>query len=67
NINRAYQDFKGWMPTATRTERPMVHISLNPHPEDVLTDAEFTLIAREYLEKMGFADMPYMVYKHSDI
>ena len=51
NINRAYQDFKGWMPTATRTERPMVHISLNPHPEDVLTDAEFTLIAREYLER----------------
>lgn len=67
NINRAYQDFKSWMPTATRTERPMVHISLNPHPEDVLSDAEFTLIAREYLEKMGFGDMPYMVYKHSDI
>lgn len=67
NINRAYQDFKNWMPSSTRTERPMVHISLNPHPDDRLTDAEFTELAREYLEKMGFGDMPYMVYKHSDI
>jgi len=67
NINRAYQDFKSWMPTSTRTERPMVHISLNPHPDDKLTDAEFTELAREYMEKMGFGDMPYMVYKHSDI
>lgn len=67
NINRAYQDFKSWMPSSTRTERPMVHISLNPHPDDRLTDMEFTELAREYLEKMGFGDMPYMVYKHSDI
>lgn len=55
------------MPSSTRTERPMVHISLNPHPDDRLTDAEFTELAREYMEKMGFGDMPYMVYKHSDI
>ena len=67
NINRAYQDFKSWMPSSTRTERPMVHISLNPHPDDRLTDAEFTELAHEYMEKMGFGDMPYMVYKHSDI
>lgn len=61
NINRAYQDFKSWMPSSTRTERPMVHISLNPHPDDRLTDAEFTELAHEYMEKMGFGDMPYMV------
>ena len=45
----------------------MVHISLNPHPDDVLTDAQLTAIAHEYMEKMGFGDMPYMVYKHTDI
>lgn len=45
----------------------MVHISLNPHPDDVLTDAQLTEIAREYMDKMGFGDMPYMVYKHTDI
>lgn len=67
NINRAYQDFKSWMPSSTRTERPMVHISLNPHPDDRLSDTEFAELAREYMDKMGFGDMPYMVYKHSDI
>ncbi len=67
NIHRAYQDFRSWMPTSTRTERPMVHISLNPHPDDRLSDVEYTELAREYMEKMGFGDMPYMVYKHMDI
>ena len=67
DIKRAFADFMQWMPSTTKTERPMVHISLNPHPDDVLTDAQLTAIAREYMEKMGFGDMPYMVYKHTDI
>ena len=67
DIKRAFADFMQWMPTTTKTERPMVHISLNPHPVDVLTDAQLTAIAHEYMEKMGFGDMPYMVYKHTDI
>lgn len=67
DVKRAFADFMQWMPSTTKTERPMVHISLNPHPDDVLTDAQLTDIAREYMEKMGFGDMPYMVYKHTDI
>lgn len=67
DIKRAFADFMQWMPSTTKTERPMVHISLNPHPDDVLTDAQLTAIAHEYMEKMGFGDMPYMVYKHTDI
>lgn len=67
DIKRAFADFMQWMPSTTKTERPMVHISLNPHPDDVLTDAQLTEIAREYMDKMGFGDMPYMVYKHTDI
>ena len=35
-----------------KIEKPVVHISLNPHPEDVLTDIELQNIAREYLEKL---------------
>ncbi len=33
-----------------KVEKPVVHISLNPHPEDVLTDIELQNIARDYLE-----------------
>ena len=67
DIHRAYEDFMRWIPSSSRTERPMMHISLNPHPDDVLSDTDFTRLAHEYMEKMGFADMPYMIYKHSDI
>lgn len=67
NIHKAHEDFKRWMPTATRTEKPMVHISLNPHPDDHPTDAELTQIAREYMEKMGFGEMPFLIFKHEDI
>ena len=67
NIHKAHEDFKRWMPSATRTEKPMVHISLNPHPDDHPTDAELTQIAREYMEKMGFGDMPFLIFKHEDI
>ena len=40
---------------------------LNPHPDDVLTDTELQDIAREYLEKLGYGNQPYLVVKHEDI
>ncbi len=67
DINRAMEDFLTFMPPHTRVEKPVVHISLNPHPEDVLTDTELQDIAREYLEKLGFGNQPYLVFKHEDI
>lgn len=40
DINRAVDDFMAYMPAHTRVEKPVMHISLNPHPDDVLTDTE---------------------------
>lgn len=67
NIHRAFEDFKRWMPQSTRAEKTMMHISLNPHPDDVLTEGQYAQIAHEYMEKMGFGDMPYIIVKHEDI
>lgn len=67
NIGRAYEDFRRWMPAHTKTERPVMHISLNPHPDDRLSDADFTRLAHEYMERMGFGEMPYLIVKHEDI
>ncbi len=67
DIRRAMEDFLALMPVRSKVEKPVVHISLNPHPDDMLTDTELQDIAREYLEKMGFGNQPYMVYKHEDI
>lgn len=67
NIQRVFEDFKRWMPQATKAEKTMMHISLNPHPDDRLSEAQYIQIAHEYMEKMGFAEMPYLVVKHEDI
>ena len=67
DIRRAFEDFKLWMPQSTRAEKTMMHISLNPHPDDKLSEAQYTQLAHEYMEKMGFGDMPYLIVKHEDI
>ena len=67
DINRAMNDFRSYMPEHTRVEKPVLHISLNPHPDDVLTDTELQDIAREYLEKLGYGGQPYLIFKHEDI
>ena len=67
DIHRAMEDFLALMPVRSKVEKPVVHISLNPHPDDILTDTELQNIAREYLEKMGFGNQPYLVFKHEDI
>lgn len=61
------RDFESYMPDRCRTEKPIVHISLNPHPDDKLTNEQLTEIAHEYMERLGYGDKPYIVYKHEDI
>ncbi len=67
NISACMQDFMAYMPSHVLTKKPVIHISLNPHPDDTLTDEQFSAIAREYIEKMGYANQPFVVYKHEDI
>ena len=64
---RLLQDFCNCMPENVRTRNTVIHISLNPHPDDRLTDIELEDIAREYMEEMGYGSQPYMVFKHEDI
>ena len=67
NIVQALHDFDRHMPMQMRTEKPVIHISLNPHPDDKLTDGELTLMAHEYMQRMGYGDQPYIIVKHEDI
>ena len=50
-----------------RTKKTVFHCSLNPHPDEKLTDEEFTQIAKEYMEALGYGKQPYIVFKHNDI
>lgn len=67
DISACIQDFMAYMPSHVLTKKPVIHISLNPHPDDCLTDEQFSDIAREYIEKMGYGNQPFVVYKHEDI
>ena len=67
DVAQVLQDFERWMPLKTRTEKPVLHVSLNPHPDDKLTDGELTQMAHEYMQRMGYGDQPYIIVKHEDI
>lgn len=67
DIGRIAENFREFMPQMGRTKKPVLHISLNPHPDDKLTDQDFEILAREYLEKLGFGEQPFIIYKHEDI
>lgn len=67
DMTACLRDFENYMPDHCRTEKPIIHISLNPHPDDKLTNEQLTEIAHEYMERLGYGDKPYIVYKHEDI
>ena len=46
--------FTAWLPR-TSAPRSRSSISLNPHPDDVLTDGQLAAIGREYMEKLAMA------------
>ena len=67
DIRKAMEGFLACMPEHTRVEKPVLHISLNPHPDDVLTDGQLAEIGREYMQRLGYGNQPYLVFKHEDI
>lgn len=67
SIGGVMDDFNRWIPSHFRTKNPVFHVSLNPHPDDKLTNEQLTEIGREYMEKLGYGDQPYLIFKHEDI
>jgi len=49
-----------------RTKYNSVHISLNFDPSEKLPDELLKEIAEVYLDKLGFAGQPYLLYRHED-
>lgn len=50
-----------------RTANTIFHALLNPSPKEGLTDEQLRDTAREYVERMGYGDQPFIVFKHRDI
>jgi hypothetical protein len=66
DINLSLQSFEPYLLANRRTEKPILHISLNPDPKDKLCDEHLSDIAQQYMQKMGYPNQPYLVYLHED-
>lgn len=62
-----YRSFEPYLLANHKTEKPVLHISLNPDPKDKLNDKQYSSIAKDYMQEMGYGNQPFVVFKHTDI
>ena len=62
-----FADMQALIPEKCRTKKMVFHCSLNPHPDEKLSDETLMQIAKEYMEALGYGKQPYIVFKHNDI
>ena len=62
-----FADMEALIPKKCRTKKAVFHCSLNPHPDEKLSDELLAQIAKEYMEALGYGKQPYIVFKHNDI
>ena len=67
DVDACMESFWPYLEANRRTTNTVFHASLNPSPEDKLTDEQLRKIACEYMERMGYGEQPYIVFKHKDI
>ena len=67
DVDACMDRFRPYLEANRRTTNTVFHASLNPSPEDKLADGQLRDIAQEYMERMGYGNQPYIVFKHKDI
>lgn len=66
-MNEVLADMQALIPSKCRTKNTVFHCSLNPHPDEQLSDELLAQMAKEYMQALGYGNQPYIVFKHSDI
>lgn len=67
NIEQLSRSFELYLLANRKTEKPILHISLNPDPKDNVSDTDFENMAQDYMRQMGYGNQPFAVFKHTDI
>jgi len=49
-----------------RVKTNCLHISLNFETNEKITSEKMQLIARDYMQQIGFGQQPYLIYRHED-
>jgi hypothetical protein len=66
NFEQKLQRFEHLTMLNTRVKTNAVHITLNFDEQDKLSNEQLQQITMLYMERIGFGDQPYLVYKHND-
>lgn len=66
DLHLALLSFENYLLANRQTEKPILHISLNPTEKDHLSNEQLAVLAKEYMEKMNYGNQPYIVYLHED-
>ena len=66
-IENCVQAFEPYIALNSHVRKPVIHISLNPSPKDILSKEQMTVLAQEFMEKFGYGNQPYIVWLHEDI
>lgn len=69
NMNEVLHLFHERAAKNSRVKYPIFTVSINPALEDLskLSDTELKQIADDYMQRMGYEDQPYIVFRHRDI
>ena len=67
SMEQVLSDMRQLILDKCRTKNTVFHCSLNPHPDEKLSDERLVQIAKEYMEALGYGKQPYIVFKHNDI
>jgi hypothetical protein len=66
-VTQLLRSFEPYLLANRKTEKPILHISLNPDPKDNVNDEQFEELAQKYMQEMGYGEQPFTVFKHTDI
>lgn len=67
SVAQLAQSFAPYLIANRNTEKHTLHISLNPDPNDKVSDDKFREMAELYMKEMGYGEQPFVVFKHTDI
>lgn len=66
NFNQKLTRYNHLLQLKPNVKTNAVHISLNFHSSETLSNLKLQQIASAYMEKIGFSDQPFLVYRHED-
>lgn len=66
SVAQLAQSFAPYLIANRNTEKHTLHISLNPDPNDKVSNEKYREMAEQYMREMGYGEQPFVVFKHTD-